>query len=161
MFRWVFFGNATGICSGSCNPRYWEVGIWGWFGVLWLFVGLLISHECHMSVTCVTWVSALGCLIIQCRPNSKANGLAMLKHLFHLFEYRSKAALGVGTVSTRTNGWPPYGFVVILTPTATGIVSHREELIQCIALHPHCYALSSSQWWRAKIPHRAKLPSIP
>jgi hypothetical protein len=21
---------------------------------------------------------------------------------------------------------------------ATGVVSHREELIQCIALHPHC-----------------------
>jgi hypothetical protein len=36
----------TGIRGGSCNPSYWEVGIWGWFGVGWLNVGLLISHEC-------------------------------------------------------------------------------------------------------------------
>jgi hypothetical protein len=41
------------------------------------------GYSYHMSV------HALGCLIIQCRPNSKANGLAMLKHLFPLFEYRS------------------------------------------------------------------------
>jgi hypothetical protein len=25
----------TGIRGGSCNPSYWEVGIWGWFGVGW------------------------------------------------------------------------------------------------------------------------------
>jgi hypothetical protein len=40
------------------------------------------SYHMRLSV-------ALGCLIIQCKPNSKANGLAMLKHLFPLFEYRS------------------------------------------------------------------------
>jgi hypothetical protein len=37
---------------------------------------------------------ALCCLTIQCRPNSKANGLAMLMHLYPLYEHRSKAALG-------------------------------------------------------------------
>jgi hypothetical protein len=41
--------------------------------------------------THITWVSALGCLTIRSRPNSKSNGLTMLKHLFPLFEYRSEA----------------------------------------------------------------------
>jgi hypothetical protein len=44
--------------------------------------------------THITWVSALGCLTIQRRPNSKANCLTMLKHLFPLFEYRSEATSG-------------------------------------------------------------------
>jgi hypothetical protein len=44
--------------------------------------------------THITWVSALGGLTIRSRPNSKANGLTMLKHLFPLFEYRSEATSG-------------------------------------------------------------------
>jgi hypothetical protein len=40
------------VRDGSCNPSYWEVGIWGWFGVGWLCVGLLISHECPHWAAC-------------------------------------------------------------------------------------------------------------
>jgi hypothetical protein len=71
--------------------------------------------------THITWVSALGCLIIHCRPNSKANGLAMLKHLFPLLEYRSEATSGHD--SQYLDGWPPYGLVFILSP--------RKQLNSC------------------------------
>jgi hypothetical protein len=38
----------TGIRGGSCNPSYWEVGIWGWFGVA---SGDFVSgYSYHMSV---------------------------------------------------------------------------------------------------------------
>jgi hypothetical protein len=73
-------------------------------------------------------VSALGCLIIQCRPNSKANGLAMLKHLFPLFEYRSEATSGQSVL-----GWVcvhPISKETAEQLLASGVVSHREELIQ-------------------------------
>jgi hypothetical protein len=37
----------TGIRGRSCNPSYWEVGIWGWFGVRGDF---LSGYSHHMSV---------------------------------------------------------------------------------------------------------------
>jgi hypothetical protein len=92
-----YYRPETGIRGGSCNPSYWEVGIWGWF---WGRVTLC-------RATHITWVSTLGCLTIRSRSNSKANGLAMLKHLFPLFEYRSEATSGQSVL-----GW----FVYILSP---------------------------------------------
>jgi hypothetical protein len=61
-------------------------GFWvhGLFGTQAVGSGDSVSgYSYHMSVH-----TALGCLNIQCRPKSTANGLAMLKHLFPLFEYR-------------------------------------------------------------------------
>jgi hypothetical protein len=75
--------------------------------------------------TDITWVSALGCLIIHCKPNSKANGLAMLKHLFPLFEYRSEATSGESVLGWVTalwvyvhlqgNSWTAVGFRCCIT----------------------------------------------
>jgi hypothetical protein len=58
--------------------------VWGWVTLCW--------------ATHITWVSAMGCLTIRSRPNSKANGVVMLKHLFPLF-WAQKLS-NIGTVST-------------------------------------------------------------
>jgi hypothetical protein len=94
--------------------------IWGW--VTWC------------RATHITWVSPLGCLIIQCRPNYKANGLAML----------NTCSLYLGTEvkqhrnSQYLDGWPLTALEVCVHPIskktaeqllASGVVSHREELI--------------------------------
>jgi hypothetical protein len=42
----LMFFYETGIRGGSCNPSYWEVGIWGWFGV----VDFVSGYSYHMSV---------------------------------------------------------------------------------------------------------------
>jgi hypothetical protein len=66
------------------------------------------GYSYHMSVVSSTSdiVSALSCLTLRSRPNSKANGLAMLKYLFPLLEYRSAATSGQSVL-----GWvTAYGF---------------------------------------------------
>jgi hypothetical protein len=57
------------------------------------------GRETLWWATHITWVTALGCLTKRSRPNSKANGLAMLKHLFPLF-WAQKLS-NIGTVGTR------------------------------------------------------------
>jgi hypothetical protein len=86
-----------------------------------------------------TWVSALGCLTIRSRTNSKANGLAMLKHLFPLVEYRSEATSGQSVLGWVTALWVcvrPISKETAEQLLASGVVSHREELIQFVRAHP-------------------------
>jgi hypothetical protein len=73
--------------------------------------------------THITWVSAQGFLTIRSRPNSKANGLAMLKHLFpeQTFDIlligfdvkiRSKNLIRVRTVYwSNSDQKPPYSLI--------------------------------------------------
>jgi hypothetical protein len=102
---------------------------------------IVLGRVTLCRATHITLVSALGCLIIQCRPNSKANVLVMLNHLFPLFEYRSQAALGQSVLGWVTAFWVcvhPISKEKLSSCWLPAVVSHREELIQCIALHPHC-----------------------
>jgi hypothetical protein len=55
--------------------------------------GKLISTWSQVDPNDIIW-SELGCLTIRSRPNSKSNGLTMLKHLFPLYEYRGEATSG-------------------------------------------------------------------
>jgi hypothetical protein len=77
--------------------------------------------------THITWVSALGCLIIQCRPNVETP-----------VPYIWVQKLS----SKKLSGWVTALWACVQPISqllATGVVSHREELIQCIALHQHCW----------------------
>jgi hypothetical protein len=110
----------------------------------------------------ITCVSALGCLTIRSRPNSKANGLTMLKHLFPLFEYRSEATSGQSVL-----GWvTAYSDIPLdskekcwLQLLATGVVSHREELIK-IREGTTLSANGHMQCWKHPFPRSRKLSII-
>jgi hypothetical protein len=78
-------------------------------------------------------------VIIQCRPNSKANVLAVLKHLFPIFEYRSESTLGQSVLGWVTTLWVcvhPSSKETAEQLLASGVLSHREELIQFVRAHP-------------------------
>jgi hypothetical protein len=80
--------------------------------------------------THITWASALGCLTIRSRPNSKANSLTMLKHLFPLF--RVQRCSNIGTVSTWMGDrleWYPYSRKNADCSCWPSVVSHCEEMI--------------------------------
>jgi hypothetical protein len=81
---------------------------------------------------------------------TKQTKFQMLKHLFPLFEYRSFSS--IGTVSTWMGDHLMCLWFCYLHGKkadqllATGVESHQEELIQCIALHSqwrvHLYAMT-------------------
>jgi hypothetical protein len=72
---------------------------------------------------------------------TKFKSLLMLKHLFPLFDCRKLSSIGQSVLGWVTALWVcvhPISKEQADQLLATGFVSYREKLIQCIALHPHC-----------------------
>jgi hypothetical protein len=121
----------TGIRVGSCNPSYWEVGILGWFGV-----GDFVSgYSYHMSVRTGLPDNTIQTKFQSQRPSDVET------HVPSIWEQKLSS---IGAVST----WMCDRLMGLCSSNLQG-KSHREELIQCIALHPHwgvhVLTMSSSQ----------------